>query len=95
MRLSVAPGLTGWAQIHGGKLVTAEEKNALDEWYVRNASLRLDVAIVLRTLMIVLTGDRRNEHRLSAALTQASPDRSEKVHTDNGNVVASVGRSMA
>ncbi len=95
VRLSIAPGLTGWAQIHGGKLVTAEEKNALDEWYVRNASPRLDVAIVLRTLVIVLTGDRRNEDRLSAALAQALLDKSQEVHTDNGNVVTSVERLLA
>jgi lipopolysaccharide/colanic/teichoic acid biosynthesis glycosyltransferase len=95
VRLSVAPGLTGWAQIHGGKLVTAEEKNALDEWYVRNASLRLDVAIVLRTLLIVLTGDQRNEDRLSAALAQALLEKSQEVHTDNANVVTSVERLLA
>ena len=87
LRLSIAPGLTGWAQIHGGKLVTAEEKNALDEWYVRNASPRLDIAIVLRTLVIVLTGDRRNEGGLSAALALALQDKSQKLCDDNSNVV--------
>lgn len=75
LRLSVAPGLTGWAQIHGGKLVSVEEKNALDEWYVRNASLRLDLEILFRTILIVLTGDRRNENRLAAALAQAAEDK--------------------
>ena len=38
LRLMVRPGITGWAQVNGGKLLTPEEKNALDEWYVRNAS---------------------------------------------------------
>ena len=85
LRLSIAPGLTGWAQIHGGKLVNAEEKNALDEWYVRNASPKLDVAIVLRTLVIVLTGDRRNEAGLTAALAQALQDKSQEL--SDGNVV--------
>src|SRR5262249_25433627 len=37
VRLSVRPGITGWAQLHGGKLITPEEKEKLDEWYVRNA----------------------------------------------------------
>jgi lipopolysaccharide/colanic/teichoic acid biosynthesis glycosyltransferase len=59
LRLAMAPGITGWAQIHGGKLITAEEKNALDGWYVRNASLLLDLFILLRTISIMLTGDRR------------------------------------
>jgi lipopolysaccharide/colanic/teichoic acid biosynthesis glycosyltransferase len=57
VRLVVAPGITGWAQIHGGKLVSAAEKNDLDEWYVHNASLWLDLKILLRTIFIVLTGD--------------------------------------
>lgn len=58
-RLDVLPGLTGWAQIHGGKLVSVEEKNELDEWYVRNAGLQVDLEIILRTVTIVLAGDRR------------------------------------
>lgn len=70
LRLAMAPGITGWAQIHGGKLITAEEKNALDEWYVRNASLLLDVMIILRTISVTLTGDRRNEGQLAAALME-------------------------
>lgn len=60
MRLSVPPGITGWAQIHGGKLISVDEKNALDEFYVRNASFRLDAAIVMKTVKTVLFGDRRD-----------------------------------
>lgn len=54
-RLSVRPGLTGWAQVNGGKLVSKEEKEGFDTWYVRNASLRVDLHIALLTLKIVLT----------------------------------------
>ena len=74
LRLSVAPGLTGWAQINGGKLVSAEEKNSLDEWYVRNASLRVDAEIVWRTFVTVVLGDRRKEDQLAAALARARKD---------------------
>jgi hypothetical protein len=35
----VRPGITGWAQINGGNLVTTEEKGALDDWYVRRPSM--------------------------------------------------------
>jgi lipopolysaccharide/colanic/teichoic acid biosynthesis glycosyltransferase len=55
IRLLVRPGITGWAQVNGGKLVTREEKEKLDEWYVRNASLRLDLRIVFMTLKMLLT----------------------------------------
>lgn len=57
-RLLVPPGITGWAQVHGGSLISANEKNALDEYYIRNASLRLDLKILLRTAIIIFTGDR-------------------------------------
>src|SRR5262249_44688585 len=38
-RLLVRPGLTGWAQVIGGREISAEDKTALDVWYVHNASL--------------------------------------------------------
>jgi len=50
MRLSVRPGITGWAQVNGAKLVTTEAKEAFDEWYVANVSLWVDVKIALMTL---------------------------------------------
>ncbi|MCI0465708.1 MAG: sugar transferase, partial [Beijerinckiaceae bacterium] len=68
LRLSVKPGLTGWAQVHGGKLITPREKNALDEWYIRNASLRLDIIVIVKTLMTILRGDRRADDVLLRAM---------------------------
>jgi lipopolysaccharide/colanic/teichoic acid biosynthesis glycosyltransferase len=62
-RLQVPPGLTGWAQIHGGKRVDADDKGLLDDWYVENASLWLDLSIILRTVLIVVLGDERIEAR--------------------------------
>ena len=58
LRLQMKPGVTGWAQVNGGKQITMEEKGMLDEWYVRNASIWLDVRIILRTVRTVLFGDR-------------------------------------
>src|SRR5262245_39545432 len=59
-RLMVRPGITGWAQVNGGKLITAEEKNAFDEWYVRNASFWLDLSILGKTIMVMLGGESRH-----------------------------------
>ena len=56
-RLLVRPGLTGWAQVNGGRLVDAEAKARLDEWYIANASLALDLEIMVATVRIVLRGD--------------------------------------
>jgi hypothetical protein len=57
-RFLVRPGLTGWALVQGRRKVTASDKAALDIWYVRNASLRLDITILLRTMLMVIFGER-------------------------------------
>jgi lipopolysaccharide/colanic/teichoic acid biosynthesis glycosyltransferase len=56
-RLTVRPGLTGWAQIHGRASLPWHERIELDLWYVEHASLRLDLQILWRTLRMVLGGD--------------------------------------
>ena len=56
IRLSVRPGISGWAQVHGAKLVTKEEKEKMDEWYIRNASLGLDLRIIMMTAKVILRG---------------------------------------
>jgi lipopolysaccharide/colanic/teichoic acid biosynthesis glycosyltransferase len=67
LRLLVRPGITGWAQVNGGKLITTEEKGALDDWYVHNASFWLDLRIALYTLAFLFTGERRFEAAVRAA----------------------------
>jgi exopolysaccharide biosynthesis polyprenyl glycosylphosphotransferase len=54
-RLRVPPGITGWAQVHGLRGDTSiEERTLLDNYYIENWSLALDVKILLRTLAVVL-----------------------------------------
>lgn len=57
-RLSLRPGLTGWAQIKGGRAISSEDKAALDLWYIRNASFALDMRIIVQTVRMVLFGER-------------------------------------
>jgi lipopolysaccharide/colanic/teichoic acid biosynthesis glycosyltransferase len=57
-RLVVRPGLTGWAQIKGGRQISPSDKAALDMWYVRNMSLALDLEIILGTLPMMFFGER-------------------------------------
>jgi sugar transferase len=67
LRLLVRPGITGWAQISGGTLITTEEKGAFDDWYIRNASFWLDLRIVLFTVLFLFTGERRFEQAVHQA----------------------------
>jgi lipopolysaccharide/colanic/teichoic acid biosynthesis glycosyltransferase len=59
-RLSVRPGLTGWAQINGGRDLSSEEKAAFDIWYIENASLGLDLEILFATARILALGGQLN-----------------------------------
>jgi exopolysaccharide biosynthesis polyprenyl glycosylphosphotransferase len=64
----VKPGLTGWAQVRHGYAASPEatsEKLSYDLWYIRHRSLTVDIAILLRTLAVVLRGDPRR--RVAAA----------------------------
>jgi lipopolysaccharide/colanic/teichoic acid biosynthesis glycosyltransferase len=69
-RLSVRPGITGWAQINGGRIVTAQDKAVLDIWYIRNASFMMDLRIVLRTVQVILFGERLNINAVAHARTE-------------------------
>ena len=55
-RLSVRPGLTGWAQIQGRASLPWAERIELDLWYVEHESLALDLRILWRTVAMVLGG---------------------------------------
>lgn len=57
-RGTVRPGLTGWAQVNGNTLLAGDDKLALDLWYVDHRSWLLDARIVLKTLGVVLRGER-------------------------------------
>lgn len=50
-RLSVLPGITGWAQVSGGNNLSWEEKFDYDVWYVKHLSFLLDVKIVFKTFV--------------------------------------------
>jgi putative colanic acid biosynthesis UDP-glucose lipid carrier transferase len=61
MRHKVKPGITGWAQVNGRRgetdtLDKMKERIEYDLAYLRNWSLRLDLAIILRTIWVVLKG---------------------------------------
>jgi lipopolysaccharide/colanic/teichoic acid biosynthesis glycosyltransferase len=55
-RLSVKPGITGWAQINGRASLPWSERIELDLCYVQHQSLALDLRILWRTAGMVLTG---------------------------------------
>lgn len=56
-RVSVKPGLTGWAQINGGYDISPKEKLLLDMYYINNRNFMMDAKILLKTIKITFTGE--------------------------------------
>jgi sugar transferase (PEP-CTERM system associated) len=59
LRHVIRPGITGWAQIrykYGNTVEDAKQKLQYDLFYIKNASLGLDLLIMFHTLKIVLLG---------------------------------------
>jgi sugar transferase (PEP-CTERM system associated) len=59
VRHIVRPGLTGWAQIkykYGNTVADAREKLQYDLFYIKNASIGLDLLIMFQTVKTVLLG---------------------------------------
>jgi exopolysaccharide biosynthesis polyprenyl glycosylphosphotransferase len=58
-RLSVKPGITGWAQIKQGYDTSIEDvksKVRYDLFYIENMSFRMDIKILLMTFYVMITG---------------------------------------
>jgi sugar transferase EpsL len=62
-RLEVLPGVTGWAQVNGRNETTWTERLEFDVWYVDHRTLWLDLQILARTVVTIVSGRGvRHEH---------------------------------
>ena len=62
-RLKMKPGLTGWAQVtlgYDNSIEDVKRKVSADLWYFEHMSIALDLQIMLRTVLVVLTGKGAN-----------------------------------
>jgi lipopolysaccharide/colanic/teichoic acid biosynthesis glycosyltransferase len=59
LRMTMRPGITGWAQVeyhYASSESDALEKLKYDLYYIKNSNLLLDLWIVLKTIKVVLFG---------------------------------------
>jgi len=68
MRHSVSPGITGLAQVNGRNAISWDQKFALDVNYVENCSLKMDLAILLKTFIKVI---KRSDIQSSENITMS------------------------
>ncbi len=74
-RSMVLPGITGWAQVRYGYANSLEEeteKMSYDLYYIKHASLWLDLRILFRTIVVVILGQ---EHRRPSPKPSQASDR--------------------
>jgi lipopolysaccharide/colanic/teichoic acid biosynthesis glycosyltransferase len=71
-RLEVRPGITGWAQVSGGTTYSWEDRILLDIWYIDHLSLGLELRILLKTIPVVLFGERPDAEALRLAREHAA-----------------------
>lgn len=53
-RLTVLPGITGWAQVNGRNELAWADRIKDDVWYIKNWSLWLDIKIIFKTIKILI-----------------------------------------
>ncbi|MDD6309365.1 MAG: sugar transferase [Clostridia bacterium] len=51
----VRPGISGWAQVNGRNSIDWVQRFELNEWYVENVSLALDIRIVFMSIVQVFS----------------------------------------
>lgn len=61
-RHDVRPGITGWAQVNGRNALSWRDRFALDVFYVDHLSFRLDLRILLLTLVRVVRREGISQH---------------------------------
>lgn len=54
-RHTVLPGITGWAQVSGKNDISWKQKFELDLFYVNHLSFKLDVKILVKTIVLLIT----------------------------------------
>ena len=55
IRHTVRPGITGWAQVNGRHQISWANKFELDVIYARNISFLMDLRIVIKTIVLILS----------------------------------------
>lgn len=83
-RLSVLPGLTGLAQVHGRNRLSWPQRIEWDLAYVANQSFRLDLAVLAATVPVLLSGDGVAGH----------PRRDPIARDRNGRCAVSVAKPL-
>ena len=65
VRLSINPGITGWAQINEKRNTTWKKRLELDIWYIENKTLLLDLKIIIKTILMLIKMIYKKKNRVT------------------------------
>lgn len=86
-KLSVKPGVTGYAAVYGGRNAKAwHDRLELDVWYVRNLGFLLDARVFFKTFQTIFTQEGvyiENDEGPAAVGNPAGPAPDAPVHDDD------------
>ena len=82
---NVRPGITGWAQVNGRKLVEWNKRIELNVWYVEHVSLWLDIKIIFKTIGKVLS-NADNASTTATVVTKPNENVVEATQVEGGSV---------
>jgi len=68
-RLSIRPGLTGFAQVNGNIYLPWPDRWQYDIWYVEHFSFMLDFRIIMKTFAVIIFGEKKFYKRPSFKIT--------------------------
>lgn len=71
-RLSMRPGISGWAQVNGNTELDWASRIALDLWYIDHWSLMMDLKILLKTMAVVIGGEKADPTAVQEAIIYAN-----------------------
>lgn len=77
----VRPGITGWAQVNGRKIVEWNKRINLSVYYVEHLSLWLDIKILFKTVINVFT-NADNENTGATAISKPESGERESITAD-------------
>lgn len=83
-RSEVLPGLSGWAQVQGRNGITVKQKLNADTWYVDHVSMRTDINIFCKTILLVFqkTGASITEKGIQDELKELKENYQQRMISD-------------
>ena len=91
IKYEIRPGLTGLGQVYGNGHLSIKARKYYDAYYVLHSSLLLDIKIALKTVAVIIVGERRFLRRVKCEEYDALRDEIENNFTISPETYKNLG----